>query len=273
MSMSPDDVLAGIPGWKGAHCTKLRGGLTNVTWHVVHGGRSGVLKIDEDEREQPLNTRSMEAMIQTTAAEAGLAPKVILAREGMYFAEYLEGTVWKPGYFDTNTNLEELAGALERVHALPLTGRSFDAVFAAKRYTEDIGDLDADTVSRCNEIIESMRKPLNLCCCHNDLVAENLISTPQLMFLDWEYACDNDPLFDLATVVEHHELNESQVALFLDAYFHGDGRRWREYLEEYRKLYLALVLLWMASLPHSDADEVERVAERFATSCSEVPAI
>ena len=273
MSISPDDVLAGIPGWKGAHYTKLRGGLTNVTWHVVQGGRSGVLKIDEDEREQPLNTRAMEAVIQTTAAKAGLAPKVILAREGIYFAEYVEGTVWKPSYFDTDANLEELAAALERVHAMPLTGRSYDAVFAAKRYAEDIRDLDADTISRCNEVIETMRKPLNLCCCHNDLVAENLISTPELMFLDWEYACDNDPLFDLATVVEHHELNESQVVLFLDAYFYGDGRRWRENLEENRKLYLALVLLWMASLPDSDADEVKSVTERFATSCSGVPAI
>jgi len=243
MSISPDDVLAGIPGWKGARYTKLRGGLTNVTWHVVHGDRSGVLKIDEDGREEPLNTRSIEA-------------------------EYVEGTVWKRSYFDTDANLEELASALKRLHSMPLTGRSFDAISAARRYTEEIKDLDADTISRCTEVIERMRRPMNLCCCHNDLVAENLISTPELMFLDWEYACDNDPLFDLATVVEHHELNESQVVLFLDAYFHGDGQRWRENLEKNRKLYLALVLLWMAALPASDADEVKSVAERFATSCS-----
>jgi len=268
MSRTPADVLADIPGWKGAHYTKLRGGLTNVTWHVVHGERAGVLKVDEDENEQPLNTRSMEAMIQTTAAKAGLAPKVILAREGLYFAEYVEGTVWKRDCFDTDANLEELASALKRVHAMPLTGRSYDAIFAAKRYTEESRGLDADTISRCNEVIERMRRPLNLCCCHNDLVAENLISTPELMFLDWEYACDNDPFFDLATVVEHHELSESQAVLFLDTYFHGDGRRWRENLEKNRKLYLALVLLWMASLPDSDADEVKSVAERFATSCS-----
>ena len=147
MTISPDGILAEIPGWKGARYTKLRGGLTNVTWHVVHGDRSGVLKIDEDGREEPLNTRSMEAMIQTTAAKAGLAPKVILAREGMYFAEYVEGTVWKRSYFDTDANLEELASALKRLHSMPLTGRSFDAISAAKRYTEEIKDLDADTIS------------------------------------------------------------------------------------------------------------------------------
>jgi thiamine kinase-like enzyme len=268
MSISPDDILADIPGWEGARYTKLRGGLTNVTWHVVHEARAGVLKIDEDRREHPLNSRSEEATIQTNAANAGLAPKVILAREGMYFAEYIEGTVWKRGCFDTNANLEELALALKRVHSMPLTGRSFDAIFAAKRYTEESRGLDADTISRCTDVIERMRKPLNLCCCHNDLVAENLISTPELMFLDWEYACDNDPFFDLATVAEHHELTDSQVVLFLDAYFDGDGRRWRDNLERYRKLYLALVLLWMASLPESDADEVKSVAERFATSYS-----
>ena len=202
------------------------------------------------------------------AVEAGLAAKVILAKDGMYLTEYVEGTVWDCYTMGTNADLELLAAVLKRVHSLPLTGRTFDTAFAAKRYADEIRDLHPGIIARCSDIVTSMRRPLNLCCCHNDLVAENLISTPELKFLDWEYACDNDPFFDLATVVEHHELNESQVVLFLNAYFHGDGERWRENIEKNRKLYLALVLLWMASLPDSDADEIKSVAERFATSCS-----
>jgi len=268
VTASPDEILAEIPGWEGAVCTRLTGGLTNNTWRVVQGGRAGVLKIDEGVRELPFNTRCDEAYVQNAAAKAGIAPNVILAGDGMYFAEYVEGTVWERNRFDEASNLELLATALKCVHSLPLTGRSFDATVAAKRYVAEITGLESDVVEHCTSTIFSMRSPHNLCCCHNDLVAENLITTPELMFLDWEYACDNDPLFDLATIVEHHELSDSQAELLLNAYFDGDGLRWRKSLERNRKLYLSLLCLWMASRPDGDAIALENVVERLSTSCS-----
>lgn len=268
VTLSPADVLAKIPGWEGATCTELSGGLTNRTWRVTVGEKSGVLKIDDGPREAPFNTRCAEANTQKMAARAGLAPRIILADDGHYFTEYVEGVVWKRSYLDVEGNLELIASTLKRLHALPLTGRSFDADIAAKRYVERIAGLDADVVQTCTEIIASMRLPQNLCCCHNDLVAENLITTPELMFLDWEYACDNDPFFDLATVVEHHELSDAQVTTLLDAYLGGDGRRWRERLEKQRKLYLALLCLWMGSRPDSDPTELQKVTTRLTTSYS-----
>ena len=268
VTLSPEEVLTEIPGWEGASCTELRGGLTNRTWRVTAGQKSGVLKIDDGPREAPFNTRCAEANTQNMAARAGLAPHIILANDNYYFTKYVEGVVWQKSCLEEDGNLELIATALKRLHALPLTGRSFDAGIAAKRYVERIAGLDADVVQKCTEIITRMRLPQNLCCCHNDLVAENLITTPALMFLDWEYACDNDPFFDLATVVEHHELDDTQVTRLLDAYFGGDGRRWREHLEKQRELYLALLCLWMGSRPDSDPAELQKVAARLTTSYS-----
>lgn len=267
MTANPGDVLADIPGWEGASCTELTGGRTNKVWRVEQGERAGVLKIDKGARALPFNTRCDEASVQNVAAKAGLAPNVILASDGLYFTEFVEGTVWGRTCLEKEDNLELLATALKRVHSLPLTGRSFDATIAAKRYVEKITVLDPHVIERCTAIISNMRLPQNLCCCHNDLVAENIITTPALMFLDWEYACDNDPFFDLATIVEHHELSDSQAALLLDAYFDGDGLRWRRNLEKYRMLYLALLCLWMASQPEVDSAELDNVVERLATSC------
>jgi len=267
MTITPSDVLADIPGWEGASCTELTGGLTNKSWRVVQGERSGVLKIDKLARGLPFNIRCDEANVQNMAAKSGLAPNVILANDELLFTEFVEGTVWKRSCLEKQGNLELLAITLKRVHSLPLTGRSFDATIAAKRYVEKITDLDPEVVERCTAIIFNMCLPQNLCCCHNDLVAENIITTPALMFLDWEYACDNDPFFDLATIVEHHELSESQAALFLDAYFDGDGSRWRKNLEKHRMLYLALLCLWMASQVNVDRSELEKVVKRLATSC------
>jgi len=268
VTTSPDEILAEIPGWEGAICTRLSGGLTNNSWRVVHREQSGVLKIDEAARELPFNTRPSEARVQNAAAGAGLAPKVILANDEMYFTEYVEGTVWGRDRFEKESNLELLAAALKRVHSLPLTGRSFDANVTAKRYVEETTDPDSDIVEQCTTIITTKCLPKKLCCCHNDLVAENLITTPDLMFLDWEYACDNDPFFDLATIVEHHELSEPQVEVLLNAYFEGDSRRWDKNLQEQRRCYLALLYLWMASRADVDTVELERVAERIATNCS-----
>ncbi|NQV86595.1 MAG: phosphotransferase family protein [Woeseiaceae bacterium] len=266
VTLTPEAVLAGIPGWESATITELKGGLSNKVWRIDKGERSGVLKIDSEPRGEPFNTRFAEAYVQNAAAKAGLAPKVILANDGMYFSEYVEGTVWSRSCLDKAGNLELIAAALKRLHALPLTGRSFDAGVAAKRYVEKITGLDVGVVAKCTDIISSMRLPHNFCCCHNDLVAENIITTPDVMFLDWEYACDNDPFFDLATVVEHHELTDVQVTQLLNAYFGGDGERWREHLEKQRKLYLALLCLWMASRSNSDSAELERVAVRLTTS-------
>ena len=268
VTLSPEEVLAKIPGWDDASCTELSGGLTNRAWQVTTGDKTGVLKIDDGPREVPFNTRCAEANAQNMAARAGLAPHIILAEDGLYFTEYVEGVVWRRSCLEEEGNLKLLATALQRLHALPLTGRSYDAGIAAKRYVERIAGLDADVVQKCTEIIARMRLPQNLCCCHNDLVAENLITTPELMFLDWEYACDNDPFFDLATVAEHHELSDIQVTKLLDAYLGGDGQHWREHLEKQRKLYLALLCLWMGSRPDSDPAELQKVAMRLTTSYS-----
>lgn len=252
MTESPQEVLARIPGWEQAECSRLHGGLTNRTWLVSKDGRRAVLKIDAAARSAPYNTRLAEKSIQTAAAKAGLANPVLYAEECVYLTEYAEGSVWETSCLDQDENLEALAKSLRELHSLPLTRRSFDAVDAAQRYSGKIDVGKSEVAEHCLNIVKKMRAPHNLCCCHNDLVAGNIITTPEVRFLDWEYACDNDPFFDLATVVAHHDLTSSRSNIFLDCYFDGDGERWRDKLEQQKTLYNALVWLWYASRPEPD---------------------
>ncbi len=263
-----DAVLRSIPGWEGAKWERLSGGFTNTTYKVTAGSHTGVLKVDDKKRSAPFNMRRAEEAVQRTAAAKGLAPNVIWANDVAYFTEFVEGQVWSRDSFTIDGQLEILASALKSLHALPLSRRSFDAVAAAKRYLDDIDSLSGDITERCMTIVEESRLPANVCCCHNDLVAENLISTPELKFLDWEYACDNDPLFDLATVIEHHELGEEQASRLLTAYFGDDAEHWQTEIQTSRRLYLALLCLWMAARPDSDTAEIHRIAGRLTTSCS-----
>jgi len=244
---SPESILAEIPGWEEASCSELNGGLTNRTYLVETDQRKAVLKFDTAQRSGHFNERRMEAQIQTKAAQQGLAATVIFVSDTVYLTEFLEGVIWSNNCLQDNANLDNLAAALRRLHALPLTGRTFDAMGSAREYVQRMNGADAHKVSECLKTIAAGPRPLNLCCCHNDLVVANIINTPEVRFLDWEYACDNDPFFDLATVVAHHKLTSEQSDYLLDSYFDGDGKRWREQLARQAGVYDALLWLWEAS--------------------------
>ena len=260
---SPREVLARIPGWQDGVVTELEGGITNRSWLVDRDGGQAVLKIDAYKRHRPFNTRPQEATIQSIAAGQGLAPRVLYADDTALLTEYVEGEVWARGCLELADNVECLGQTLRRLHALPLSGKSFDAIVAARRYVARIEHTDESLVARCTATIEAMRQPHNLCCCHNDLVVENIIATPGLRFLDWEYACDNDPMFDLATIVEHHGLPDELAATLLDAYFDGNGARWHDKLREQQALYRALYWLWLASRPDTDPAALSAAAARL----------
>ena len=247
MTRNPETVLAGLPDWSGASYSELTGGLTNTIWLVERGGRKAVLKIDDAPRRAPYNPRPQEAQIQSRAAADGLANAVLLASDTVYMTEFVEGVVWSHDCLEDDSNIEQLAIALRKLHALPLTGRTFDAMGAAREYLRRIPEPDDAKVNDCMRMIGEGPLPPNLCCCHNDLVVANIINTPSTRFLDWEYACDNDPFFDLATIVAHHGLTNTQSHTLLDAYFDGDGERWHGQLARQADVYAALLYLWERS--------------------------
>ena len=263
----PCSALQRLPGWEDAACELLHGGLSNRTWLLTKDDQRAVLKIDEQAREAPLNTRAQEATIQTAAADAGLANAVLFEGDGLFLTAYAKGEVWSVTSFDEDRNLDLLGRALRRVHALPPAGRTFDAARAARGYASAI-EVDENLVARCVEIIDSVGAPRELLLCHNDLVAENILATPDIRFLDWEYACDNDPLFDLATVVEHHGLDERQAMQLLDAYFDGAGEAQFAALRKQQQVYGALLWLWLAARADTTQQELRQAAQRLATSCS-----
>ena len=245
--LSPDEVLADIPGWRGAHWRELPGGLTNRTLLVEKNDRRAVLKIDPAPRQAPYNSRRDEARIQDRAAVLGRANPVLYVDDTVLLSEWGEGEVWARAHFDDDENLVRLGRALCEIHRLPLTGRTFDALAAARLYAGRVRAADRAAAMRHLAVVESAPRPGDLCCCHNDLVAENILSTPAVRLLDWEYACDNDPLFDVAVVVGHHGLSDRQAGILLDACFDGDDGSRRERLASQVRLYDALNRLWAAA--------------------------
>tara|TARA_B100001059_G_C17826645_1_gene581824 strand:- start:1043 stop:1849 length:807 start_codon:yes stop_codon:yes gene_type:complete len=261
----PEQFISHLPEWHGATFSRLKGGFNNNTLKVTKETKVGVLKIDSSPRKMPFNPRCKEAYIQNIAYENGLAPKVIFANSGVYFTEFVEGVVGNKKNFKNENNLKAIAIALKKLHSLPLAGQKFNAMAAARKYIDIFKGYESCLVRKCLKIIDEAPLSSNFCLCHNDLVANNFIITPEIAFLDWEYSSDNNPFFDLATVVEHHELNNKEASLFLDAYIVEDFQDWQIHLKFQRRLYLALLYLWMISRHDINHTEIESIALRLTT--------
>ena len=265
MIESPEQFISNLSEWQGASFSKLSGGLNNHVWKVTKGKKSAILKIDYSPRQTPFISRFEEKEIQSFAYKNKLAPKVIFAKKGVYFTEYVGGSVGSKEILKKDNNLEAIAISLRKLHALPFVGRKFNAKLAAKKYYNTPGVVKSNIEKKCLKIIDETPLSSNLCLCHNDLVANNFIFTPKALLIDWEYSSVNDPFFDLATVIEHHELTAKETKLFLDAYTLKKNQCWKSNLERQRRLYLAIFYLWMTHRHDINHSEKENIATRITT--------
>jgi thiamine kinase-like enzyme len=145
--------------------------------------------------------------------------------------------------------LDELAAALRRLHALPVVGRRFDPCAAARRYASHLGTTAAaDLAHRAATLIDPVPPPTATgALCHNDLVAENVLRTPErgLVLIDWEYSGIGDPYFDLAVVIRHHGLGDAPEGHLLACYLQREPREAeRRHLRRQCDFYGVLLDLW-----------------------------
>ncbi|MCI0517747.1 MAG: phosphotransferase family protein [Woeseiaceae bacterium] len=247
------EAIDRIPGWDrhDVLVEELHGGLTNRTFRATRQGTAFVLRLDAAHTGTFLLDRRLEALINSNAADAGLAPRVIFAdpAAGILVSEYLHGTLWSRQSLDDHGNLVALGELLRRVHDLPLSGTRLDRHAVARHYARKLGSSAGPYAfaRRCEEIIAGVPPSGDVCCCHNDVIAQNIIAVPQLRLLDWEYACDNDPLFDLASLIGFHDLGKAPAGVLLDAYSGGADGELREYLEMQLRIYDAIHWLWLAN--------------------------
>ena len=252
-TISPAEALSRIPDWggNGVACTELKGGLTNRIHLVEREGQKCILRLDAEHTNLFDLDRPRELSILKHAADSGIAPEVIYSDvdAGFLLSAFIPGRTWEASDLDDYANLEALSALLHEVHALPTCGSVFDASRVARRYVENLSSRDSLHAFgvRCQEIIDTIEVSGVTRCCHNDLVVENIISASRLMLLDWEYACDNDPLFDLASLIAYHDLNDGKSRELLSAYSGGTDPAMKELLDTQVRLYDAIQWLWLAN--------------------------
>jgi aminoglycoside phosphotransferase (APT) family kinase protein len=190
--------------------TKIAAGLSDAGVHRVEAdGRAYVLKVAAEA--QPLADWRRGLSIARAASEAGLAPRIVHVDESRraVVSEFVADRGFPRFYRDPSTHdvaLALLGDTLRRVHALPLppgepsrpTRDVLGAIWSRLWASAPLPPVVTDAVKRAlaEEPPPAERAPV---LSHNDANPSNLVlDGERILFLDWDTAAPNDPMFDLA---------------------------------------------------------------------------
>jgi thiamine kinase-like enzyme len=212
----PPDVAArlrAVPAFAGGGwlAEELPGGLTNRNYKVSLGGASYVARLSGPTGSLLAIDRDAEFACSRAAAAAGVAPRVVdyVPESAVLVIEWVDGRTYSPGDLSEYANLVKVTAACRRLHEAPRFEVDFD-MFAIQRRYLDVVQLNGfrlperylefmprvETIGRALAVRAEPTAP-----CHNDLLAANLIDDGDLVWLiDYEYAGNNDPCFELGNL-------------------------------------------------------------------------
>ena len=206
------------------------GGMTNQNVLLDISGMKFVLRIPNAVNLSLIN-REYEAFNNAQAYRAGLNVETPLldAKSGVKLTRYLENS--KPlnqTQLNEQSYLSQVANNLYRLHNSEFIFHNVFSVFDEfRQYFSLLENKSAffQAAPRMDELLtvfwqfENINKGLILRPCHNDLVPENmLLQDDRLFFIDWEYSGLNDPLFDIATIIEEGNLSMEAADFLLEIY-------------------------------------------------------
>ena len=161
------------------------------------------------------------------AAEAGIAPRVVLAEAGILVTEFAEGVTPDMAAGQSPALMSDIAALLRRLHAIPaqLDLPRFCPVEVSRRYLDALTDAELPlTRGRIAACLALLPSPPARCLIHADLIPENFIDTgDRLLLVDWEYAGNGAPETDLAMVIANFGLGDAAAEYLMAA--HGKADR------------------------------------------------
>jgi thiamine kinase-like enzyme len=258
-------VLAGRP----RTVVELPGGLTNQNLRVTTGGPSGgdyVVRRFRGDAELLGIDRDAEHLNTVAAAEAGVGPPVVcyLPELAVLVIGYVDGRTLDNAGFGEPGMLRRVADACRRLHEGPRFTGDFDMFARQLRYLRTVrehgyplfdGYADHDLAFHRAGAALAVRAGPTVPC-NNDLLAGNFLDDGRRIWLiDYEYAGNNDPCFELGNTSTECDLDDAQVEELVEAYV---GRPSRHVLARVRLQALVSAYGWsLWGAIQSAASEIE----------------
>ena len=210
-------------------------GLTNLNYLVEDGADRYVLRIPGEGTAEYIDRRA-EAVAARSAAAAGVNAEVVFFDEedGLMVTRYLEGAItMSPERFVDLGAVGRAGHVFRRLHD---TAEPFAIDFQLFPVLDDYKALLAakgarlpdgyDAVERDADVARAILEahPVPLVPSHCDPLCENFLDTGERMFvIDFEYAGNNDPMWDLGDLSVEAGFSPEQDSALLRAYFGGEA--------------------------------------------------
>jgi thiamine kinase-like enzyme len=225
-----DTVFERVPWLRSAGTPERLAGLTNLNYRIGEY----VLRVSGAGTSEYIN-RTDEEMAARSAAAAGVNAEVVHfdASDGLMVTRFVEGGVtMTPERFRADEGAIRRAGrVMHRLHtgAAPFAVeyRVFDMIDSYKALLRSKSAPMPDGFEAVQADAEQGRaaliaNPVPVAPCHCDPLCENFLDTGDTMYLiDYEYAGNNDPMWDLGDFSVEAGFGPEHDAVLLDAYFDG----------------------------------------------------
>ena len=209
-----------ISGNKIEKIERLKAGFSNYSYLI---NNQNVLRLKKPSKDRYYDAKR-ESLVIRNIAPLKISETVVYFndQDGTKLSEFLPRTkkiIGQPSFLQ----LELVAKTLHKLHRAKLqSGVSFDLFNRLLFYKSQCLDFvdtvyERKTISAVKRFYEN--EPFVLC--HNDVVNGNLLFRSRKVYLiDYEYAADNNPLFDLASYISENNIEDEKLRRhFLKAYY------------------------------------------------------
>lgn len=215
-NMPAEERLRRLPIWPAVpEVARLSVGRTNINYRVDAGGQRFFARVAADLPHHGI-VRSREALCASLAAELGVAPPVLYARDGVLVQRFMDGETLRQGESISPERLDRIVDVLRRVHQgrLPVDTPDANPVAWSRAYLARLapGTLPPTQRARIDAILDAAPAGALRGLIHTDLIPENFIDDSRNVWLiDWEYAGLGDPATDLANLAMNFALDAEWV--------------------------------------------------------------
>lgn len=254
----PPDVAArlrAVPSFAATtwSAAPLDGGLTNHNFRVTTPDGVFVARLSSPDGALLAIDREVEYLASVAASTTGIAPRVVdyVPEVGVLVITWVQGRTCTEDDLREGSVLPRVVDALRRLHSGPRFPTEFDMFEIQRGYLNVVQERGFRLPPRYLEfqpVVDRIRGALAVqdegtVPCHNDLLAANLIDDGEKVWvIDYEYAGNNDPCFELGNLWSESVLAPEQLEEIIALYY---GKPLRHKVARARLLGLMAKYGWM----------------------------
>lgn len=236
-------------------------GLTNKNYHVQTEHYDVIVRIPHQDSSN-IVYRDHEALALECIKSTQLDVNTIHynPEDGIKITKYVPDLLTFKEYKGKD-RIHRTAQLMKRLHSLnQCIGYEFNPIERYLKYRKNVKQpMIEDTLS--NSIVESLKSIQRAhTLCHNDWVAGNIcFSQTKDYLIDYEYAGDNDPFFDVMSFITENELTYQEKEEFILSYFGRTPTSEEQVLlKTYEQFHNLLWCTWACMMYESRNEDVYR---------------